>query len=45
VSSRGSVVECSYELAESMLKFAKKELDGVGGNVVENVHRLVNAVV
>jgi len=27
-----------------MLKFAKKELDGVGGSVVENVHRLVNAV-
>jgi len=41
---RGSIVECSYELAESMLKFAKKELDGVGENVVENVHRLVNAV-
>jgi len=27
-----------------MLEFAKKELDGVGENVVENVHRLVNAV-
>ena len=35
-------MECSYELAE--LKFAKKELDGVGNNIVENVHRLVNVV-
>jgi len=43
-SGRGSIVECSYELAESMLEFAKKEIDGVGENVVENVHRLVNAV-
>jgi len=39
------MVECSYELAESMLEFVKKELDGVGENVVENVHRPVNAVV
>jgi len=45
VSSRGGkIVKCSYELAESMPKLAKKELDGVGGNVVENVHRLINAV-
>jgi len=45
MSSRDDgTVECSYELAESMLEFAKKELDGVGENVVENVHRLVNAV-